>query len=73
MRELPLLLNGAMVRAILDDRKAQTQRVMQPQLADDITPAAFPNEAVHGLTSSIVHCHAPGLFVAWMLAFLIAS
>ncbi|WP_211474812.1 hypothetical protein [Collimonas humicola] len=31
MKELPILYTGAMVRALLDDRKGQTRRIINPQ------------------------------------------
>lgn len=31
MKELPILYSGAMVRALLDDRKVQTRRIINPQ------------------------------------------
>jgi hypothetical protein len=31
MEELPILYTGAMVRALLDDRKQQTRGIMNPQ------------------------------------------
>jgi hypothetical protein len=31
MQERPILLNGEMVRATLDDRKTKTRRVIKPQ------------------------------------------
>lgn len=52
-----MIFNGEMVRAILDGRKTQTRRVMNPQPANDISRATFPNPDVVGWCSSLRHKH----------------
>ncbi|WP_312062312.1 hypothetical protein [Pantoea septica] len=59
MRERPILLNGYMVRAVLNGSKTQTRRIMTPQPADDIHRHVFPNRDVQGWFSSLKHKHGP--------------
>lgn len=48
MRELPILFNTEMVRAILDDRKTCTRRVIKYDKADDVlnSPAKKENQDI---------------------------
>ncbi|HDO7074944.1 hypothetical protein [Klebsiella pneumoniae] len=57
MKERGMIFNGEMVRAILDDRKTQTRRIMDPQPDDDIERSIFPNPEVIGWKSSRRHKH----------------
>ncbi|MDM2957387.1 hypothetical protein [Citrobacter sp. CK206] len=57
MTERGMIFNAEMVRAILDGRKTQTRRVMNPQPANDISRATFPNPDVVGWSSSLRHKH----------------
>jgi hypothetical protein len=55
MKERGMIFNDEMVRAILDNRKTQTRRIMAPQPADDIKRGAFPNPNFIGWISSLKH------------------
>jgi hypothetical protein len=57
MNELQILMNGAMVRSVLNCTKSQTRRIVKPQPADDIAPATFPNRDSQGWRSSLRHAH----------------
>ena len=57
MRELPIIFSTDMVRAILDDRKNVTRRVIKPQPANDIHKYELPNKEYMGWISSLEHKH----------------
>ncbi|HII0027844.1 TPA: hypothetical protein ACYX6F_001178 [Klebsiella pneumoniae] len=57
MKERGMIFNSEMVRAILDGRKTQTRRIMEPQPANDIERCIFPNPEVIGWKSSRRHKH----------------
>lgn len=47
MRELPILFKGEMIRAILDDRKRQTRRVMRPQPEPKGSSIEYPDDGYY--------------------------
>lgn len=57
MRERPILFSPWSVQRILAGAKGQTRRVMNPQPADDIARASFPNPSAVGWRSSLRHEH----------------
>lgn len=58
MRELPILMNGPMVRAVLDGRKTVTRRMVKPTGAVDVVPFVGANNEPTGEFGWCPHpCH----------------